>query len=82
MERSALDVWSGGHRPVETLSDITDSTSTALLCVSGRGAAPGDSLLGPTGIRLDSLAAQALPALVVLNGCGAAQRPAGTARIP
>lgn len=71
-ERAALDAWPGGHRPLRGLSHVAQLPDPALLYVSGHGAAPGDTALGPSGVTPDSLATLPLPELLLLVGCWSA----------
>jgi tetratricopeptide (TPR) repeat protein len=66
-EKSALDNWPGGHRPIADLTAV--SPNAALLYVTGRGDRPGLSSLGPAGMNLQDLAAAQLPPVLLLNGC-------------
>ncbi|WP_217207013.1 CHAT domain-containing protein [Streptomyces sp. AC550_RSS872] len=81
-ERAALDTWPGGHRPLGSLADVADLPDPALLYVSGHGAAPGDTALGPSGVTLDSLATLPLPELLLLVGCWSATAASRYGRDP
>lgn len=87
-ERAALDAWPGGHRPLGALAEVAGLPDPALLYVSGHGAAPrdsrdsGDSVLGPSGVTLDSLATLPLPELLLLVGCWSATAASRYGRDP
>ncbi len=81
-ERAALDAWPGGHRPLRGLSHVAQLPDPALLYVSGHGAAPGDTALGPSGVTPDSLATLPLPELLLLVGCWSATAASRYGRDP
>lgn len=68
VEKTALDAWPAGHDELTDLAAV--HPGGALLYVSGHGSEAGATpQFGPATISLDTLAASALPRLVVLNGC-------------
>lgn len=81
-ERAALDAWPGAHRPLGDLAAVAGAPDAALLYVSGHGAAPGDSVLGPSGVTLDGLAVLPLPGLLMLVGCWSATAASRYGRDP
>jgi tetratricopeptide (TPR) repeat protein len=82
VEQVALDAWPGGHRPLDGLAGVANVPGAALLYVSGHGVAPGASVLGPSGIALDTLAALPLPDLLLLAGCWSATATSRYGRDP
>ena len=84
VETDALEMWPGGHRPLDSLADLLLSDPVGLLLyISGHGEEPREEWMMNKGrVTLANLAAAVLPRLLLMNGCWSGTAATGYGRDP